>query len=106
MAGGRASRDKGNRFEVCCVNELRALGVECQRVPLSGSAGGMFGHDITVRFQGRDIRIEAKKRARAWADLYQWIEPVYALFIARDRAEPLVVMRLSDFAALAKGPAA
>lgn len=99
---GKASRDKGNRFERACVNALQAEGIGAERIPLSGAAGGSFVGDITVPVQGRDQRIECKKRARAWSDLYRWIVGNYALFIARDRAETLVVMRLADFAVLAK----
>lgn len=97
---GKAPRQKGNRFERSCVNDLQALGLAAERIPLSGSAGGSFTGDVTVPVQGVDRKIECKNRAKGWGDLYGWLPGNYALFIKRDRAETLVVMRLQDFAAL------
>ncbi len=97
------SRQKGDRFEVDCVNTIRAAGLQAQRVPLSGAAGGMFSGDLHVQVCDRIEKIECKTRARAWLDLYGWIVDNYALFIKRDRCETLVVLRLSDFIRLQKG---
>jgi Holliday junction resolvase len=101
MKGGKAARQKGNRFEASAVNELREAGVECQRIPLSGSAGGDFSGDITATIQGQKWTVEAKCRAAGFKMLYAWLGSHKALFLKRDRSEPLVLMRLSDFAALA-----
>lgn len=98
---GKKSRDKGNRFERECVNRLQSLGIGAERVPLSGAAGGSFGSDLIVPVQGRDRKIECKKRADGFAQLYTWIEGNYGLFVSRDRSETLVVLRLSDFVSLA-----
>jgi Holliday junction resolvase len=40
---GRRSRNKGARVERAIVARLQKLGLDAQRVPLSGSAGGLFG---------------------------------------------------------------
>ncbi len=90
------SRQKGDRFEIACVNRLKDLGLEAQRVPLSGAAGGMFGSDIVVA--GR--KIECKTRKRFIGQFLGWLEGNFALFVKEDRSETLVVMRLDDFAAL------
>jgi len=90
------SRQKGDRFERSCVDRLRELGLEVQRVPLSGAAGGMFGSDIVVA--GR--KIECKTRKRFIGQFLGWLQGNYALFVKEDRSETLVVMRLDDFAAL------
>ncbi len=90
------SRAKGDRFELQCVNRLKELGLEAQRVPLSGAAGGMFGSDIIVN--GR--KIECKTRKRFIGQFLGWLEGNYALMVKQDRSETLVVMRLDDFAAL------
>ena len=103
MAGGKAARQKGDRFERECVKLLLDSGVPAQRVPLSGAAGGMFSGDIHVTVLGRNEKAECKSRARAWSDLYGWLVDNFVLFIKKDREEPLVVLRLSDFIALAKG---
>jgi len=104
MSGGKASRRKGDRFERQCVNTLQDMGIGAERIPLSGSAGGSFTGDITAPVQGEDWRIECKIRAHAWSDLYHWIEGNKALFIRRDNAKPLVVIRFEDFAKLAGLP--
>ena len=49
-AGGRRSRDKGNRTERALVRFLQDRGFAAERVPLSGSAGGRFAGDITIPF--------------------------------------------------------
>ena len=46
--GGKSSRDKGLRVEREIVNALRELGVDAERVPLSGSAGGSFSGDFNI----------------------------------------------------------
>jgi hypothetical protein len=99
------SRQKGDRFELACVNRLKELGLEAQRVPLSGAAGGLFSDDVIVA--GRPI--ECKTRARAWGDLFGWLNPKHherppsALFIKADRTDTLVVMKLETFAEMLKG---
>lgn len=90
------SAQKGTRFEVACVNRLKELGIDAQRVPLSGAAGGQFGSDLIVA--GR--KIECKTRKRFIGQFLQWIEGNFALMVKEDRSETLVVMRLDDFAAL------
>jgi len=102
MSGGKASRDKGCRFERSVVAVLQAAGLGGERIPLSGAAGGSFCGDITVPVNGIDRRLECKVRRSGFAQLYNWLPGNFALVIARDRSEPLVVMRLADFAALAK----
>jgi hypothetical protein len=90
------SRQKGDRFERDCCLRLRELGLEAQRVPLSGAAGGQFSSDIIVA--GR--KIECKTRKRFIGQFLGWLQGNYALFVKEDRSETLVVMRLDDFAAL------
>lgn len=101
---GKASRDKGMRFERLVVQAAQDAGIGAERVPLSGAAGGSFMGDITLPVQGVDRRIECKSRKRAWLDLYGWLPGNYALAIKRDRDDTLVVMRLADFLTLAKLP--
>lgn len=95
-------RQKGDRFEREIVASFEGDGMPAQRVPLSGAAGGMFSGDIHIVTRLGRRKVECKVRARAWKDLYEWLAGNWALVIKRDRSEPLVVMRLSDFKALAK----
>lgn len=99
---GKASRDKGARYERHCVHRLQDEGFAAERIPLSGAAGGSFAGDITFPLMGEDRRAECKKRARGFSQLYQWLEDHYCLFAAADRADDLVVLRLSDFITIAK----
>lgn len=94
---GKASRDKGARFERECVHILRDAGLQAERVPLSGAAGGKFHDDIHVWINDTLYSVECKKRARAWTDLYRWLDGPNALIIAKDREEPLIVMTLKSF---------
>lgn len=109
MSGGRASRQKGDRFERACVAALHALGLPAHRVPLSGSAGGEYGDDLRVDLGLGRLTVECKTRARAWLDLFGWLVPAGGkrppdvLLIKADRTDTLVVMRLETFAKLAHG---
>lgn len=103
---GKGQRQRGDRFERECVEKLRLLGVPSVRVPLSGAAGGQFSGDIRVQVGKAPpprCTVECKVRKVGWGNLYSWIKPVQYLFIKNDREEPLVVMRLSEFARLARG---
>ena len=93
--GGRASRQKGNRFERQLVRLLQDHAFGAERVPLSGSAGGSYTGDFTVPLLGRDLRVEAKARATGFATLYGWLEGRDALVVKADRKPPLVVLPLS-----------
>lgn len=93
------SRQKGDRFERECVNRLKEMGLEAQRVPLSGAAGGQFSSDIIVAGH----KIECKTRKRAWTDLFGWLPGNHALMIKADRTDTLVVMGLETFAEMLKG---
>jgi hypothetical protein len=99
---GKFSRSKGLRFERQLVNSFQEVGLGAERIPLSGSAGGSFTGDITLPVRGVDKRLEAKKRSTGFKQIYDWLEGNYGLVIGRDRSEPLVVMRLSEFRELAK----
>ena len=92
--GGRASRDKGNRFERAIIRLLQDQGLAAERVPLSGAAGGSYLGDLTVPVIGRDLVVEAKARANGFASLYAWLEDLDLLIIKADRRDALVVLPL------------
>lgn len=103
---GKAPRQKGDRFERQCVADLKALGVPAERVPLSGSAGGSWTNDLIVEVCGQPEKVECKCRARAWGDLFGWLNEAkrpFCLLIKADKTSTLVVLRLEDFARLSKG---
>lgn len=99
--GGKASRQKGDRFERECVNFLTENGIFAERVPLSGAAKGSFDADIQVHIPNKSMtKFECKMRRRAWKELYDWLQGNFGLFIRCNNQEALVVLRLADFAAL------
>ena len=96
---GKAPRQKGNRFERGIVAALRDAGLDAFRVPLSGSMRG-FKQDVIIRRPGSQLTIEAKSRGRGFTFIYKSIEGADLLAIKADRSEPLIVLRLADYAAL------
>ncbi len=100
---GRRSRDKGARAERSISNALRANGIAAVRVPLSGATGGRFAGDIVLPLMGRDLCVEVKARADGFRELYSWLDQRDVLIVKADRQEPLVVVRLSLAAEIAKG---
>jgi len=97
------SKRKGDGFEREVVAELQEHGIAAERVPLSGAVKtDSFDHDIRCPVRGVDRKLECKRRAQAFATLYGFIGSNYAVVVRDNRTPPLVVMRLSDFAELAK----
>jgi hypothetical protein len=106
MSGGRGARQKGNRTERAIKHFLLQRGLTCERVPLSGSAGGRFAGDLLLTLAGRDLVAEVKARADGFRELYTWLDGRDLLIVKADRREPLVVLPLSlavEIAALANG---
>ncbi|MBM3560734.1 MAG: hypothetical protein FJX53_12850 [Alphaproteobacteria bacterium] len=106
MTGGRASRRKGDRIERELVARHVVAGVHAERIPLSGA----------TRYQGRSADLdvyafvceaaplvcEAKARAggAGFTTLEKWLSDADALFLRRDRAEPMIVLPWSTWARL------
>ena len=101
MSGGKASRQKGDRFERECVALFQVHGIAAERVPLSGSAGGSFSGDLIVPILGIDQRLEAKIRRSGFKQIRGWLANNFAVVYRADRSEPLITLRLADFAKLA-----
>jgi hypothetical protein len=92
--GGRASKQKGSRFELSLA---KAIGG--RKVPLSGAAAGWKGDVI-----GPDgLRYECKVRKDGFKQIYSWLEDNDRLVIKADRKDPLVVMRLPDYIKITEG---
>lgn len=87
---GKASRDKGARRE----REIADL-LGGQRIPLSGSAGGLFACDVEIPGFGK---LEVKARKDGWKTLYAWLEGgADALALRADRQPWLIVLPLERF---------
>ena len=65
--------------------------------------GGIYnpGTDISMSFLGSDTTIEVKRRATGFAQLYDWLNE-RDMIVKADRQEPLVIVRLSLAAEIAK----
>ena len=100
---GRRSRSKGVRIERSIVSALQANGIAAVRVPLSGAVAGRFAGDILLPLMGRDLCVEVKARADGFRELYSWLNKRDVLIVKADHQEPLVVLRLSLAAEVAKG---
>ena len=94
-----SERRKGLRVEQEIVNLHKEAGIHAERVPLSGGAHYRSeGHDVDIYAFGRDAapavsEVKARKDGRGFALLERWLGEYDALFLKRDRQEPLVVIR-------------
>lgn len=97
------SKIKGSGFEREVVAILQEHGIAAEKIPLSGAIkGGSFEGDIACPVRGIDRKLECKRRAQSFGTLYGFIGTNYAVVVRDNRTPPLVVMRLTDFAELAK----
>ena len=73
---GKMSRSKGQRIERQALARLRDFGLDADRVPLSGAAGGRYADDLVIYTDTHDYRCEVKGRATGtgFARLYDWME--------------------------------
>lgn len=94
---GRQSRSKGARREREIVGLHKAIGVHAERVPLSGAAGGHFSGDVAIYIDGLDAapmvtEVKARKSGSGFVTLEKWLGENDALFLRRDRTEPIIVL--------------
>jgi hypothetical protein len=61
-----------------------------------------FAGDVVLPLMGRDLCLEVKARAGGFRELYTWLEDRDVLIVKADRQVPLVVVRLSLAAEIAK----
>ena len=95
---GRYSRNKGARTERAIAKVLQANSFEATKI----SRAYQPGHDIVLSLKGRDFCVEVKARANGFRELYSWLNERDILIVKADRQEPLVVLRMSLAAEIAK----
>jgi hypothetical protein len=94
---GLRSRRKGVRVELAIAKLIGARKV---------SRAYQAGHDLELPLGGdRILRIEVKARGDGFKQFYDWLDGRDVLIVKADRQEPLVVVRLSLAAEIAKGAA-
>lgn len=96
-----ASKRKGSRIEREIVELHRALGIEAERIPLSGAAGGSFVGDVRIAGLG-SAEVKARANGAGFTTLERWLGPHPALFLRRDRQAPLVLLTWETYARLAR----
>ena len=99
---GKASRDKGARYEVELINAFKEYGLQAQRVPLSGATDFakndvqvVAGFDGATMFSG-----EAKRRKQLPQFFTSALDGADFAAFRQDRGETLIVLRLETFAQL------
>lgn len=94
------SKDKGRRAEHAVVALHTAVGVEAERVPLSGSLGGKYSDDVDLPYGKAEVK--ARKTGSGFKTLEGWMKTCAALFLKRDRAPFLVVLTQDAYVDLVK----
>src|SRR5215472_1858099 len=95
---GAQHRRKGDRCERELVERHKAIGVHCERYPLSGSTHFRgSGHDLNIYPFGREAaplvaESKARKDGQGFAQLERWLGTYDLLFLRRNHADPMVVL--------------
>jgi hypothetical protein len=86
---------KGTQYETETVKLINGLGIECERVPLSGALGGKYRGD--VQFAG--LIVECKRRRKGFSSLYKALRQDNAdlLFVRDDNEKTLAVLPWETF---------
>jgi hypothetical protein len=92
MSGLRARR-KGVRVELAIAKLIGARKV---------SRAYQAGHDLELALGDDLLRIECKARANGFGTLYRWLDNRDVLIVKGDHKEPLVILRLSLAAEIAR----
>lgn len=102
---GKASRDKGKRFELEIKHTAEDHGLDAVRVPLSGATDFAKGDVVVTAPGGVKWTIECKKRGNGFKTIYRFLEKgdCDLLVIGADRKPALAVLPLEDFFDLLAG---
>jgi Holliday junction resolvase len=95
---GHGHRRKGDRIEREIVDRHRELGVHAERYPLSGASHFRdSGHDVDIYLFGKDqapikVEVKGRKTGAGFVTLENWIGEYDALFLRKDRTDPMVLI--------------
>ena len=103
MATNRTATRKGKRVERELVELHRDLGIEAQRVPRSGAAGGAFAGDVHLHLFGGDVEplvgeVKARASGEGFKTLARWLDGADILFLRADRQPPMVCLPWATWA--------
>lgn len=104
----KMQRNKGARIEREIVDRHKELGIKAERVPLSGASHYQGnGADVDLYVFGADAaplvcEVKARANGGGFVTIEAWLADHDALFLRRDRAEPLVVLPWKTWQRLVK----
>jgi hypothetical protein len=93
-----SERRKGSRIEREIVDAHKRIGLKCERYPLSGATHFRgSGHDLDIYIHGPDAapavcEVKSRGNGKGFTMLERWLGSYDALFLRRDRQEPMVVL--------------
>ena len=95
---GRTSQRKGGRVEREIVALHKDMGVDAERVPLSGASRYRGnGADVDIYVRGKEeapvvCEVKSRKNGGGFVQLETWLADFDCLFLKRNNADPLVVL--------------
>jgi Holliday junction resolvase len=95
---GRAHRQKGDRIEREIVERHGVMGIHAERYPLSGASRFRgSGHDVDIYLFGAGeapikAEVKGRKNGAGFVTLENWIGEYDALFLRKDRTDPMVLI--------------
>jgi Holliday junction resolvase len=95
---GRGHRQKGDRIEREIVDRHSAMGIHAERYPLSGASRFRgSGHDVDIYLFGSDEKpikaeVKGRKNGAGFVTLENWLGDYDALFLRKDRTDPMVLI--------------
>lgn len=99
------SKRKGTRVENEIVQRHKDIGIDAERVPLSGAAGGSYTGDVVIGPTASPplrAEVKARKAGAGFTTLERWLGTNDLLFLKRDRQTPMVVMTWDTYETLIK----
>lgn len=88
---GKMQRRKGYRVEHEIVAAHLKEGIQCERVPLSGAAGGSYTGDLRI-LDFWTAEVKARKNGGGFKTIEDWLGENDMLFLKRNQKPPLVVL--------------
>ena len=92
---GSKERAKGLRVEREIVHRFKDAGVDAERVPLSGAAGGSYSGDVS--FGDWVAEVKARKDGAGFKKIEEWLGDNDCLILKKNNADPMVVLPWDQF---------
>lgn len=89
------AKDRGRFVENWIRDKHLENGIQCERVPLSGSIGGNYSGDLAIpSIASKEFLCESKARRNGtgFRVIEEWMGNKDILFIKRNNVDPLVVI--------------